>query len=276
MSKPCINFTETKGATPIAIVKGGDYNKKILYLHNDLEKKEQPKLKGGMKALKEIKNKDNDVIEIILPDYSSFELLPNPDPNKREIFYIAGSAGSGKSYIAKSLAEYYKKIFPEREIYLVSKLKEDATLDSMTIGKPKRLNVDTFVDDYPDLKEFQDCLIIFDDYDTFEPKINKVVQLLIDDIAIQGRHTNTSMICITHYLTNYKKTRLLLNEATHFIVYPLSTSSKALKYLLSSHLGLEKDDLSKLKKLGRWVCLSKNYPQYMISSQYAKILHQEE
>ena len=45
-------------------------------------------------------------------------LLPSPKKDKREIFYVAGASGSGKSYQARGLAERYKKLFPDRELRL--------------------------------------------------------------------------------------------------------------------------------------------------------------
>jgi len=317
---PSLSFEKTKGATPIAQVKGGDYDKEVLYLCNEdnaikkapkkeintlsylkdmknmgLKKNQQAsmiyKLQEAMakgipvemlmenENVKELYNKiqedDKNDTSIVLPTDSSFHLIPTPDPKVRQVWYITGQSGSGKSYIARGLAEYYKKIFPEREIYLVSKLNEDSTLDTMKIGKPKRINVQSLMDDYPDIKEFENCMIIFDDYDSFPDKTGKVVQQLIDDLAIQGRHTNTTMLCLTHFTTNYKKTRLLLGEATNIVVYPQSTSAHALKYLLGTHFGLGKEDLAELKKLGRWVSIGKNYPSYLISEHTAKLLHQK-
>lgn len=316
---PSLSFEEKKESIPLAIVKGGDYNKEILYLNPDdvkVSKKinmgiNQSKYEKELKALKlkpnqkvmlinklqeakekkipssnlveneaikklyeKILNDDNNNKEIVLPDDSSFELLPPSDPETRAVYYIAGASGSGKSYIARGLAEKYKKLFPDREVYLISKLNEDSTLDNMKTGKPKRINVQTLLDDYPKLEEFENCMMIFDDYDTFDGKMGKVVQQLIDDLAIQGRHTNTTMLCLTHYITNYKKTRLMLNEATHFVLYPQSTSFNALKYLLTHHLGLDKEEIQELKKMGRWCCFGKNYPQYMISQHHCKLLHQ--
>jgi hypothetical protein len=316
-----LSFDNSKGAVPIAIVKGGDYDKEVLYLHekSSTDAKPSRKPKNEINALKyskdlksfgltptqrtktinklqeamakgipsnmlleneNIKNlyskiqlDDEKDTSITLPSDSSFQLIPSTDPEKRQIYYIAGASGSGKSYVARGLAEYYKKLYPNREIYLISKLNEDSTLDNMKIGKPKRINVQSLVDDYPPIEDFKDCMIIFDDYDTFEGKTGKIVQQLIDDLAIQGRHTNTTMLCLTHYITNYKKTRLMLNEATHFVVYPQATSFSALKYLLSTHIGLDKEEIHKMKKMGRWVCVSKNYPQFMISEHTAKILH---
>jgi len=315
---PSLNFDQSKDAEAIAIVKGGDNDKEVLYLHSD-DVKPKKKIQKEVNYLdysKELKNlKPNQRVAFInkiqeayhknipmdnvlennefksiykkvldsdkknnqlsIPDDSTFSIIPSPNPEKRGVYYIAGASGSGKSYMARQLAENYKKLFSDREIYLISKLNEDSTLDKMKIGKPKRINVDTLISDYPEINEFKDSMIIFDDYDTFEGQLGKIVQQLIDDLAIQGRHSNTTMLCLTHYITNYKKTRLLLNEATHFIVYPQATSFSALKYLLGTHIGLNKDEIQNLKKLGRWVCISKNYPQYLISANTAKILHQD-
>jgi hypothetical protein len=212
---------------------------------------------------------------VTLPDDSNFHLIPNPDPDKRSVYYIAGASGSGKSFIARGLAEGYKKLFPQRQIYLISKLKEDSTLDSMKIGRPLRIDVQTLIDNYPTIDEFKDCMVIFDDYDCFTGKEGKAVQQLIDDLSITGRHTNTTCLFLTHYITNYKKTSLMLNESMYYIIYPQSTSFSSLKYLLSTRVGMSKEDIHELRRMGRWVCIYKNYPQFLISQHTAKLLHQE-
>lgn len=140
---------------------------------------------------------------IKLPPDSTFQLLPNPDPEKRSVYYIAGASGSGKSYIAKGIAEKYQKHFPDRDVFLVSKLGEDETLDGMK-HKPIRLNVQKLIETpLKDLEPLRDCLIIFDDYDAFEGKEAKAIETLMNDIATMGRHTNTTMLCLTHYVTNF-------------------------------------------------------------------------
>lgn len=228
----------------------------------------------AVKALyaKIVKDKATDT-SIKLDDEGMFELLPSADPKKRQVWYIAGQSGSGKSYIAKNLAHYYHKLFPERGVYLVSKLDKDDTLDALKFLK--RVNIQSFVDDYPDLEEFKDCMVIFDDYDTLTGDAEKVITKIVDDLAIMGRHTNTTMLCLSHYLTNYKKTRLLLNEMTHVVVYPLSTSYHALRYLLKNYIGLDEEDLKRQRKLGsRWLCYSKGFPQVCIAQKDAELLHQ--
>ncbi len=312
---PSLSFDKAKGAKPIAIVKGGEYDHEVLYLHTEDHKGKKPKseikvqnyatelrdVKGaervklinrleeaktkgltpeqlvgetalGKKLYERILSDEAKNTAIDLPDGSQFQILPSPDPERREVFYIAGASGSGKSYMAKGIAECYKKLFPARDVYLISKLGDDSTLDQLSFLK--RLNIQSFIDDYPELDEFKDCCVIFDDYDTFTGPAEKTIMKLIDDLATMGRHTNTTMLCLSHYLTNYKKTRLILNEATHIVVYPMATSYHALGYLLKTHIGMTSEDIRDMKKMGRWVCLYKHFPQWLVSAQYAKVLNQ--
>lgn len=310
---PCINFDKHKDARPIAVVRGGDQDGEVLYLHQnaknlpikkdvkavkyakelthlkpvervkalqdiitavDDEKEEYEDGDVRTKALfKRIKSDNENDKTIELPDDSTFQPIPNPDPKCREVWYVAGQSGSGKSYFARGIAENYKKLFPEREVYLISKLDEDETLDKMKIGKPKRISLQSLVDDPPDLKEFEDCLVIFDDFDTLSAPFDKVVLKLIEDLCIMGRHTRTSMLILSHYLTNYKKTRLILGEAHYLVLYPMATAFKALKYVCEHYGGLDKDHIHGLKKMGRWILIAKNYPGYVMGAHEAYMPH---
>ena len=309
---PSLSFDESEKARAVARVKGGQYDGEVLYLHEDLNNGRKPKpnldklkyakdLKGMTPAQKTramvkieaaIKSGDDSGIEepsiksllerikddsesstkIELDDEGLFELLPNPDPKRREVWYIAGQSGSGKSWIAKQLALFYHKLFPKRGIYLISKLEKDETLDALKFLK--RIPIQSFVEDYPRLEEFRETMCIFDDYDTLTGDAEKVITKIIDDLAIMGRHECVTILALSHYLTNYKKTRLLLNEATHIVVYPLSTSYHALRYLLKNYIGVDEDDIKRHKKLGsRWLMYAKGFPQFMISQRDAELLH---
>lgn len=304
MDKVSLSFEE---GMPIALVSGGEMDKAVLHLLDRNNEKKKGKYKQELPYTHGISKlpprKQAEAMRILnecymqgipppphlqslyegmteeqekhiqLPPGSTFELLPMPE-GKRMVAYIAGASGSGKSYIAKGLAEKYKKQFPDHSIYLVSKLGDDSTLDSMKIGKPIRLNIQKLVEEPPkDLEPLRDCLILFDDYDSFDGKEAKVIQQLIDDIATMGRHTNTSMLCMTHYLTNYKKTRLMLTEATHFVLYPQSTGNHALSYLLKQHLGMDNKEVQQLRKSGsRWVCVYKNFPRWVVTEREAYLL----
>jgi len=257
---------KNKTCLPISIMRGDtkDLHNKFLYLDTQ---EHAPK-------------EDKPFTEVDLPYDTMFSIMPSADENTRQIFYIAGSSGSGKSYMAKMYANNYSKMYPDRSVYLISKLEHDETIDSMTIP-PIRLDYSTWIDDPPNINDFANCLVIFDDYDTIEGKEGKAILNVIEDLCIMGRkhneqQGNVSVLLLTHHLTNYKKTRLLLNEATHYVVYPQNSSSHALGYMLKTHMGLDKDELKQMKKLGRWVCFSKNYPQYMMGAHYARLLHMED
>jgi hypothetical protein len=256
-----LNYIEKKkDCTAIAVVKNkSGTTQDILYLHTE----EDP-----IKKSQQLK-------EVNLPVGNKFEVIPPTDEDKRSVYYIAGASGSGKSYVAGQISSSYKKLFPNNEVYLISKLNEDSTLDSLTVGKPKRINIDSILDDPPKIEEFRNCLVIFDDYDGITGKLGKAILELITDIAITGRHTATNLILCTHHISNYSKTRLLLNEATHYILYPQSSSFNALKHLLIHYLGMDTDEIKALKNIkSRWVCFHKNYPQYQLSQTSCKILHQ--
>jgi hypothetical protein len=212
--------------------------------------------------------------KIKLPPGSTFSLNFNPDSTKRSIYYIAGASGSGKSYIAKHLSEQYQKMFKGRPVYLVSKLKEDETLDGMK-DKPIRLNIEKLTEKpMTDLEPLRESLVIFDDYDTLTGKEAKAVQQLIDDICIMGRHTVTSILILSHHLSNFKKTRLCLTEATHFVVYPQSTGAHALNYFLKTYVGMGPKEVAAIKNTGsRWLCIHKNFPIYYITETEAGLLN---
>ena len=308
---PSLSFCAGDNSKPLAIVRGGNDAGKVLYLHEGTtspQKKAFNKTKYAnmLKAkpidktkifirLEEALKKDVPVEKLIEPDNikkiyeeilkdcvtnksvelddsGQFELLSTCDPNKRQLWYICGMSGSGKSYVAKQLTESYHKLFPSRGIYLVSKLQEDATLDQLNYIK--RVPIESFVEDYPSIDEFKDAFIIFDDIDALDPKIHKIIMNVIDDIAVTGRHSNTTLLYLSHHLTNYKKTRLLLNEADHIVVYPSSTSFHALRYLLMSYVGIDADDVKRLKKTqSRWLCFSKLYPPVVIHQRGAELLN---
>lgn len=246
---PSINFEKkSEKDTAIAVVRDGPRNGQILWLNTE-------DIPGDSSHT--------------LPEGSRFEVIPDANPEKRQVWYAAGQSGSGKSYFARGIAENYKKLYPNREVYLISKLQYDDTLDESKIAKPKRISIQSLLDDYPALEEFEDCLLLVDDYDTLEKKEYEVVQKLIDDIAIQGRHTRTSMCVLSHYLSNYKKTRLILSEAHYLVLYPMATSGKALTNVCVNYAGLEPEQVKDLKRLGRWAMVSKNYPAYILSTRKA-------
>ena len=98
---------------------------------------------------------------------SKFVPFPNTK-TEREILYITGCSGSGKSTFTRMYLEQYKKKYKSREIYMFSSLKEDKSLDAI---KPKRFIIDDSL--YLDpikAEDLKDSAVIFDDIDVIGDK----------------------------------------------------------------------------------------------------------
>jgi predicted AAA+ superfamily ATPase len=308
MSKFSLNFNS---GSPIAKVIGGDLAGETLYIDTEDHKKGYKRLslpkglrmpprkeaelmmflqdayhKGippehlqAAPAMKELYAKmvssADSTSRVDLPPNSSFSLIPTKDKKTREVWYVSGPSGSGKSYIAKGLAAEYRAYFPDRPVFLISKLTEDSTLDKLKFIE--RIDTAKLVEDpITDLKMFDDSMIIFDDIENFDKETDKVIQNLANSIASTGRHNNITMVYITHLLSDYKRTRLLLMEATHYVLYPLSTGIHAFNYMCKTYLGLDKNQITEVRKAAsRWVMLKKGYPSYLITEHMAKIMNQE-
>lgn len=67
--------------------------------------------------------------ELDLSDGYLFQQVPN-DKKERDVLFVAGKSGSGKSYYTREYIKQYHKMFPKRDIYLISYLDEDETLDA--------------------------------------------------------------------------------------------------------------------------------------------------
>lgn len=213
---------------------------------------------------------------------SSFELMPNDDPDKTARYYICGMSESGKSWISRMLIDNYHSLFPKRSIYVISSLKQDETLDESK-KLFTRINYETFMEEPPTVEEFSDdgagSLILFDDYDTIKGKVGAVLQTFIDQCCQMGRHQNITTIMSTHFLTNYKLSSIKLAESNYFVVFPRNTPTKKLSYLLETYASLEESQVKEIKKMGktsRWVMVSRVYPKYAISENEIKILEEKD
>jgi len=213
--------------------------------------------------------------EVLLPPQAQFVLLPPSKPDTREVIVIVGASGSGKSYVAKSYAEEYMALFPRRQVYVLSALNSDKTLDSLK--GIKRIKLDTLIEDPfergEDLEALKNSLVIFDDCESLTGAHKRVVQELQDALLTMGRHKNISVIVCNHLSTRGKETRQMLNEATRFIVFPAGIGYHQLRYLLTHHVGVDPKDLPDIHKIhSRWVCLSRSLPRYMLGSHEARML----
>jgi hypothetical protein len=214
---------------------------------------------------KEIKCKNNEYIQH----------TPHKS-NERQILYITGASGSGKSYYVNKYGNEYRKKFKNNPIYLFSSVQDDT---SLKIPDLKRVKLDEgFLNAELTASDFKDSLVIFDDTDVINNKhILKKVNLILDTILQTGRHHGTSVIYTSHTACNGNQTKVILNEAHSVTIYPSGLGGRSIKYLLDQYFGLEKEQIRKIKRLpSRWTTIVKSYPMIVLYEKGAYILNTED
>ena len=186
--------------------------------------------------------------------------------SERDVLYIAGQSGSGKSYYLKNFCKQYNAIFPDRSIYLLSPVQNDISLDG--IKNVKRINIDTdeFLEIDLECDDFKESLVAFDDCDSIKDKpLRRKIDAILSMLLNRGRHTKTTVVYISHLLCNGQETKQILNEAHSITIFPKSLGGRALKYLLENYLCLDKNQIDQIKNLNsRHVTVCKTYPTSII------------
>jgi predicted kinase len=233
-------FNLSKIGRPIAVIEGGKNDKKIISMTEDGDKDVE-----DVKTFKSIHVTDG-----------KLQQLPNTK-KERDILYICGASGSGKSYYTGQYLKRYKKAYPQNEIYLISSVKEDSALDKLV----KRIKTGENITEL-EVEDFKDSCVVFDDIDVLKDKeVRTAIYSLLDLMLETGRHHKITVIMTNHLATNGKDTRRILNEASSITVFPQGTAGRGLKYLLSEYLGLDKKQITALKNANsRWVTIFKCYP----------------
>ncbi len=197
-----------------------------------------------------------------------------PSNSERDVLYVSGMSGSGKSYyVAEYLKQYHKK-WPKRDVFLFSSIDEDKCLDSLKFVKRVDIKKKEFLDMQLSATDFPECCVVFDDCDVLTQKaVKKQVFLILDSILQTGRHHKTTCIFTSHCACNGLQTKIVLNEATSITVFPKTSGNKALCYLADTYLGLNKKQVQELKQIkGRWLTVIRAYPRCVLTETSAYLL----
>lgn len=233
-------------------------------------------LDDGRSIAKIVKKKKNEVIfidenekgynKIVVNGSEHLEPMPNVDG--RDVIYIAGPSGSGKSTYASEYMTNFKKIFPQANIFVFSRVTQDEKIDKLL---PYRIAIDTNlinnpIDIFAELQEGD--LVLFDDCDTIQDKkIRDAVSKVQNDILETGRHKNIYILVTSHLINgnDRKNTRTILNEAHSITIFPKSGSKYQIEYMLKNYIGLSKKQITDILQIdSRWITIGKSYPQYVM------------
>jgi hypothetical protein len=209
------------------------------------------------------------------PDGYKFAIEPTHHEGGRDVIMVGGKSGSGKSHIARNFAIRYHVLHPENPIFFISYLDEDPTIDQAS-KVMKRIKPESLLESDLSVHDFENSLTIVDDVEGYERSnkdIHNKIQMVIDMIATMGRHNSSSIVVCSHLLTDYKRTRLFLGEANHFVVFAHGASQNQLYNLLCRYSGLDKSDVDAIRNLrSRWVCVRTIFPLTVIHENGVYIL----
>lgn len=284
-----------RSGKPFAKITGGTNHGKTLYINDGIEKKgeiggydyDTEKLKKYSKSqlleLKRALDEDNDDFLTgslkttfnkikhngdIGPSFHdencTVSLIPTDEPDQRDSLYVTGPSGSGKSFYIGQFIDQYVNKYPNREIVVISAKDEDQSLDRYY---PIRIPINEhLILDPVDLDELENSLVIFDDIDQLPNKhIQNAVWNLRDQILEVGRSKGISICTVSHLLTNYKASRICLNESDYCIFFPKSGAKYQIQYFLKNYAGMDKEQIKKIFNINsRAVVLKKTYPMCII------------
>jgi len=261
---PYFTTEKVKNSRPVARISGGKNNNEIIYLVMDEEydnKKLNLKYLGHMedeiKQLLSGKRK-----EINISDKG--KMVPLPNFETRDTFYLAGPSGSGKSFLASMIINEYQKVFKNNPFYILSKIEDDKALDKL---KPIRIELnEELIEDPIQPEEFTDSIVLFDDIDTISnTKMLKQLQQLKDSLLECGRHYNAYVLTTAHNMTNNKATKMSLLESYNVCFFPKMGDEYHIRRYLKEYAGLNKEQIEKIYNLpSRWILHHKRAPNYIL------------
>jgi hypothetical protein len=243
-----LSFTDHGNGTPVAWVTNEDKPKQkkqvFMYDHKTSEGEAELKLEG-----KDCFEKAIDVSQ------------------EREVLYVSGMSGAGKSYFCRQYIERYRKKYPKRNVFVFSSLPSCKTLDKLKYLKRIKINESEFMSRVVTAPDFKDSLVLFDDIDVISNKrIKAKVYEVMNSILQIGRHHDATALVTSHNVTNGQETKIVLNEATSIVLFPKASGNKSLLYISDSYLGLDSKQAKELKKIeGRFVCVVRAHPRCVFS-----------
>lgn len=211
---------------------------------------------------------------------SKEEWLPVIKQPHRLTAFIAGNPGAGKSYLATDLIELLPK---DSEVLLFTALEEnDGNFDRLK-NKIWKIKMDPEVLGRLSLSIIRSrCkkpVLLFDDVDKIRDKtVEKLVFALMEDALANGRghkkhdgEGDIHVICTSHALNDYRKTKYTLENSDYVCIFPQSTTFMQMRRMFDK-LGLSKELCDTVIKLGRVdnirrVIIKKVAPMYMIAGE---------
>lgn len=249
----------------VAIILGDEKNQ-YLYLNKDIKRAVIPQAVGSG----EDRFGGRDVS--LIGEMSLFPLPADAGMLKNNI-YIAAQTGAGKSFFCAQWLRYYREIYPDRPIYLFSRVAADENYDKIP-GGVIRIAIDNSLIENPiDIKaELKRSVVVFDDIDsaTYSKPLKEALHKLQIDVLCNGRDQanlgdDVSCLITQHQITNYARTRPFIFESSDLVFFPHQGGDNQIKRCLEAYVGLGKTEIERIVSLpSRWVMVHKSAPMYVM------------
>ena len=193
-------------------------------------------------------------------------------PSHHWAMSVYGASGCGKSTFVGKFMNEYKKKHKDRPVYVFSSVTDDPAFKK---AKPVYIKIDESILSDPFMvHEFGKGLVVFDDLESLRNDLFSAVNKFRDQCLEVGRHHSINTISINHVIQGGAITKRLQNEANITILYP-RTNVSAINKLCKSQYGMSNNDIKELIEMGktsRWVCISRDYPSFIVSEKQIKVL----
>jgi hypothetical protein len=202
---------------------------------------------------------------------TSFQIIPST--SERDVVYICGKSGSGKTHYIKNYIVEYRKEHPKNPVWLISLKYDDPTLKEVKKWITQLQLDDEFMQTEIGLEDLRNSLIIFDDCEgLMEKKLKEKVFCLLNLVMTAGRSYGISCCVVSHKPTNGRETGLMLLENSHCALFPNYLSDHNLNYLSKNYLGLGKAHIDKVLKTNDRSCCVLNNPRVVITDRLAFVV----
>jgi len=235
-----MSINTNKVGTPVAIIKG---NKKLAKILFSVSKDEEI----------------NGFSQYELEE-GQFQLIPDFKKERSTVF-LAGTAGSGKSYWCAEYLREYSKLYPDNPIYLITEAKDrDPAFENIDL---KKVDLEGILDEPIEYDEFENCCVLFDDTDALTGKLFKYIYALRDKLLKNSRKKSVTVVTTSHSFSG-RDLVPVLNESQVIVFFP-SNFNRSLRYLLENYIGLTKVGIKMVRKSkSRWVAYMKTFPNVIV------------
>lgn len=266
------------GETPVAVVRGGPWAGGVVTMGSPDFVEETPELEWfeGLAA----------------PDGSEFSPLPCTAPEQRDVVFISGPSGVGKSTAAADMASNFVEVFsrPGKQALVVIVCPDDPNRDrafrdagfKWTWVSPESLVATAAPLELFEGGDGDPGLVIFDDVEALQDKAQAAaVEALSKAVLERGRKRAIYAYYIAHRPAAGKATKVILQEQNACWFPTSGCGSGNLAYMMEKHLGIPAELKTALKKnqreFGRWALVKTDaQPRYVITPKRTFTIDEDE